>query len=174
MNWAGKRNRIMIIGQPGSGKSTLARHLGSKLDLPVVHIDLIHWQSGWIERKGHEKDKLCADVHARSQWIFEGGRSNTWPERLHRADTIIWLDFPLLIRSFRILKRRFEYRGTNRPDLPDGCPENINWEFASFVWRTRYRSRANMVRLYDNVPASKDKFRLCNRIEVEQFLNNIA
>lgn len=174
MQWAGKRNRIMIIGQPGSGKSTLARHLGSKLNLPVVHIDLIHWQSGWIERNGHEKDRLCSDVHARCQWIFEGGHSNTWPERLDRADTLIWLDFPLWIRSYRIVKRRFEYHGTNRPDLPDGCPENINWEFVSFVWHTRHRARARMANLYDNVPANKDKFRLCHRKEVEPFLRDIA
>ncbi len=84
----------MIIGQPGSGKSTLARRLGQALNLPVVHIDHIHWKSGWIDRQGPEKDRLCSEVHAREQWIFEGGRSNTWGERLERADTLVWLDVP--------------------------------------------------------------------------------
>lgn len=42
--------RIMIIGQPGSGKSTLAKLLGEITGLPVVHIDTIHWQTGWVER----------------------------------------------------------------------------------------------------------------------------
>lgn len=171
---SGNIKRVMIIGQPGSGKSTLARLLGSKLALPVVHIDLIHWQSGWIERSGPEKDKLCAEVHARDEWIFEGGRSNTWPERLDRADTLIFLDFPLRIRSYRILKRRFEYHGMSRPDLPEGCPENINREFVSFVWRTRKSARARMIELFDLVPADKQKYRLHNRSEVESFLENIA
>ena len=89
--------RIMIIGQPGSGKSTFARELGAITHLPVFHIDHIHWQSGWVERPGPEKDRLCADVHAQDKWIFEGGHSTTWPERLDRADTLIWLDLPLLL-----------------------------------------------------------------------------
>ena len=93
----------MIIGQPGSGKSTLARRLGKILDLPVVHIDLIHWQSGWIERAKSEKDRLCSEVHTRDKWIFEGGHSNTWAERLGRADTLIFLDIPLAVRAWRVL-----------------------------------------------------------------------
>jgi len=163
----------MIIGQPGSGKSALARRLGAKLYLPVVHIDCIHWQSGWIERSAQEKGKLCSDVHARSQWIFEGNHSNTWPERLERANTLIWLDFPLLLRSFRILKRRVEYHGVARPDLPDGYPENINWEFVSFVWQTRSRGRAKMIEFYDAAPASKDKYRLLNRVDVDNVVKKL-
>ena len=65
--------RVMIIGQPGSGKSTLARQLGQRTSLPVVHIDLIHWKPGWIERCGEEKAALCCEVHRRDSWIFEGG-----------------------------------------------------------------------------------------------------
>ena len=78
----------MIVGQPGSGKSTLAKEFGSLLALPVVHIDHIHWQAGWIERSGPEKDRLCSEVHAQNSWIFEGDRSSTWLERLKRADTL--------------------------------------------------------------------------------------
>jgi dephospho-CoA kinase len=36
----------MIVGQPGAGKSTLARALGVATGLPVVHMDMIHWQPG--------------------------------------------------------------------------------------------------------------------------------
>jgi len=91
----------MIVGQPGSGKSTLARAIGDRLNLPVVHVDLIHWQPGWVERTGSEKDRLCSEAHAKHSWILEGGRSATWPERLGRADTVIWLDFPLTVRVSR-------------------------------------------------------------------------
>lgn len=171
MNVVVKKKRVMIIGQPGSGKSTLARQLGKILGLPVVHIDCIHWQSGWVERTGPEKDKLCAEVHANDEWIFEGGRSSTWSERLSRADTLIFLDFPLPVRSFRILKRRFEYHGVTRPDLPDGCPEKIDWEFVSFVWRTRKVGRARMISFYES--ASKDKYRLKSSSEVDSFLTHM-
>lgn len=169
----GNRKRVMIIGQPGSGKSTLARRLGAKLELPVVHIDLIHWQSGWIERTGPEKDKLCAEVHATNEWIFEGGRSSTWSERLNRAGTLIFLDFPISVRSFRILKRRIEFHGLTRPDLPDNCPENLNWAFIQFVWKTRKVARDQMIQCYQSAPQDKEKYRLHSRSEVEGFLETI-
>lgn len=69
--------RVMIVGQPGSGKSTLARKLGQCTRLPVVHIDTIHWQPGWVERTWDEKTRLCLEVEARDNWIFEGGHSAT-------------------------------------------------------------------------------------------------
>ena len=84
--------RVMIVGQPGSGKSTLARKLGQRTGLPVVHIDTIHWQPGWIERNRDEKTRLCLEVEARECWIFEGGHSATWENRMARADLLIWID----------------------------------------------------------------------------------
>lgn len=70
---AASMRRVMIIGQPGAGKSTLARQIGALTGLPVVHIDHIHWTSGWVERPREEKTRLCGEVHARKSWIFEGG-----------------------------------------------------------------------------------------------------
>ena len=144
--------RIMIIGQAGAGKSTFARHLGEKTALPVIHIDLIHWKSNWIERTGAEKDILCAQVHARETWIFEGGRSANWDERLHRADTLIWLDFPLWLRCWRVLKRTIRYYGRTRPDLPPGCPERFSPAFYKWIWDTRHSLQALMERTFDTDP----------------------
>jgi len=170
MSSGSAKKRVMIIGQPGSGKSTLARKLGECLKLPVVHIDRIHWQSGWVEREGSEKDRLCCEVHSGDKWIFEGGRSNTWPERLDRADTLIFLDFPLTVRAWRVLKRRVEYHGITRPDLPEGCPENINWDFVLFIWRTRKVGRFRMIRFFESAPGDKDLYWLRNQSEVDRFM----
>ncbi|MCR9137989.1 MAG: AAA family ATPase [Alphaproteobacteria bacterium] len=165
--------RVMIIGQPGSGKSTLARTLGGITHLPVVHIDHIHWKPGWVERPGPEKDALCAEVHARETWIFEGGRSVTWPERLARADSVIWLDLPLAKRLWRVLWRTVRYWGRTRPDLPEGCPEKLSWTFLRWIWDTRHTSRDAMQALYRSVPADKSKFHLRGNRDVEQFLSGL-
>ncbi len=118
--------RVMVVGQPGSGKSTFARMLGAATGLPVVHIDHIHWMDGWVEREAAEKDRLTREVHARDAWIFEGGHSRTWPERLARADTLVWIDVGLALRTWRVLRRVATGYGRARPDMPAGCPERID------------------------------------------------
>lgn len=56
--------RIMILGQPGAGKSWLARELGARTGLPVIHMDCIHWQPGWVERPLAEKLQLARAAEA--------------------------------------------------------------------------------------------------------------
>ena len=165
--------RIMIVGQPGSGKSTLARDLGRKTGLPVIHIDHIHWQPGWVERPRDDKTRLCHEVEMRAAWIFEGGHSATWANRLSRAEMLIWLDLPLPLRLWRVVKRTVVWHGRNRPDLPEGCPEGFHREtlpFWRFIWRTRVTARANIQRLWDSAPEGKVKVRLTSPAQVRGFV----
>ncbi|WP_299647951.1 AAA family ATPase [uncultured Tateyamaria sp.] len=166
--------RVMIIGQPGSGKSTLARRLGDKTFLPVIHIDHIHWKSGWVERDRADKTRMTLEASNRPAWIFEGGHSKTWPERLARADTLIWLDLPLGLRARRVLWRTLRSYGKTRPDLPDGCPEQISLEFWSWIWRTRHSARVNMRALYDGAPADKTKYHFTSKAQVNAFLSDLG
>ena len=165
--------RIMIVGQPGSGKSTLARHLGDLTGLPVVHIDRIHWQAGWVERSRAEKTRLCNEVEARESWIFEGGHSATWANRLARAEMLIWLDLPLGLRLWRVLRRSAVYHGRSRPDLPEGCPERIGPEtlpFLRWIWDTRHSARDAMARLQARAVIEMPVIRLRSPAEVRRFL----
>lgn len=162
--------RVMIIGQPGSGKSTLARAVGEIAHLPVVHMDHIHWKSGWVERDRDEKTRMCQEVQRRPEWVFEGGHSATWAERLERADTLIWLDMPLGLRLWRVTRRTAMMWGRTRPDLPDGCPEQFNAAFFGFIWRTRTTGRANCARLFDRVPQEKAAHHLRRPRDVSAYL----
>ncbi|WP_243698680.1 AAA family ATPase [Paracoccus alkanivorans] len=162
--------RVMILGQPGAGKSTLALAMGEITGLPVVHIDHIHWESGWKERSRSEKTRLCAEVHARDRWIFEGGHSVTWPERLDRCDSLIWLDIPFTLRIRRVMLRSFRYWGRTRPDLPTGCPEQFSWEFYRWIWNTRKSGRSNIEAFVDTAPGTKAIYILRTLAETDVFL----
>ncbi|WP_296615612.1 topology modulation protein [Sphingomonas sp.] len=167
--------RIMIIGQPGSGKSRLARTLGRITDLPVIHIDTIHWRPGWIERAAAEKTRLCLDVEMGDRWIFEGGHSATWENRISRADMLIWLDRGTLIRICRVIWRAALHIGRTRPDLPQGCPERWSMlpDFLRYIWRSRLSARERMANLVGRAPASCRVVVLRSNRQVARFVAEI-
>ncbi|WP_299686173.1 AAA family ATPase [uncultured Tateyamaria sp.] len=165
--------RVMIIGQPGSGKSTLARKLGALTFLPVIHMDHIHWTSGWVERTTAEKTRMSLEVIKAASWIFEGGHSATYAQRLDRADTLIWLDMPLGLRVRRVLWRSLRYFGRTRPDLPEGCPEQLSPEFLAFIWRTRHRARARMRAVFDAAGPDKVTYHFTAPAQVQTFLADL-
>lgn len=165
--------RVMIVGGPGSGKSMLARLLGERTGLPVYHMDKIHFRAGWVERTRAEKDLLTHEVHMKDTWIFEGGHSSTYEERVSRADTFVWLDVAVGLRIFRVLKRSVQYYGQSRPDLAEGCPERFNLEtieFLRFILRTRRSARSKLQKIYENPPDHLRVVRLRTKAEFAAFL----
>ncbi|MEL7213349.1 MAG: DNA topology modulation protein FlaR [Pseudomonadota bacterium] len=169
--------RVMIVGQPGSGKSTLARLLGARTGLPIYHMDHIHWKPGWVERPHDEKTAMTREIHRKPRWIFEGGHSATYTDRLAHADTLIWIDIGLSLRVWRVLRRSLIHRGRNRPDLPEGCPEQFNAEtldFLAFIWMSRHIARAKIQALFEAPPAHVTLYRLTSRKEVNAFLAQVS
>jgi len=167
-------DRIMIVGQPGSGKSTLAQALGKIAGLPVVHVDKIHWQSGWVERTKAEKTRLCREAEQQSHWIFEGGHSATWLSRVARADMLIVLDRPVALRLWRVVRRAVTGLGRTRPDMADGCPERLSSlpEFIRYIWTTRNSARDKMHSLAAAAPPGCKVVYLRSDEDVEIFLTN--
>ena len=123
--------RVLIIGPCGSGKSTLARELAPRLGLPLVHMDQLGWQEGWVETERAELVARLADAVAQEKWLIEGNYGGTMVQRLERADTVIYLDFPIRLCLWRLLRRIATHRGRSRPDMPEGCPERFD---AAFFW----------------------------------------
>ncbi|MHC8400640.1 P-loop NTPase family protein [Pseudomonas sp. MDT1-17] len=128
--------RIVILGNAGSGKSTLARALGKRLGLPVVHLDTLFWEPGWVEPDAEQFRARVSEAIAADAWICEGNYARrTFDLRLPRADLIIWLDTPRLTCFTRVIMRSVMNRP--RSDLPTGCTEKLDrafLTFLNFVW----------------------------------------
>lgn len=143
--------RIVILGNAGSGKSTLARALGTRLNVPVVHLDTLFWEPGWVEPDAEQFRARVREAIAPAAWVCEGNYARrTFDLRLPRADLIIWLDTPRLSCFTRVIMRSVMNRP--RPDLAAGCTEKLDrafLTFLNFVWTfdRGYRPGIEAVRL---------------------------
>ena len=76
------RRRILVIGPSGAGKSTLARRLGAITGLPVIHLDRVYWNAGWVPTPDEEFRSRLAALLREPEWIIDGAYVTTQEERL--------------------------------------------------------------------------------------------
>ncbi|WP_430787510.1 topology modulation protein [Virgibacillus flavescens] len=137
-------DRIMVMGvSAGVGKSTFARELGKKLGISVCHLDTLFWKPGWVQASLEEFAAGQQEIVKKDKWIMEGNYSNTTEIRAEMADTIIYLELPLRVCLYRVLKRWITNLGTNRPDMGDGCTEKMDFAFIKFIITTYYPRKKN-------------------------------
>jgi adenylate kinase family enzyme len=127
--------RILVIGPCGAGKSTLATALSERLDLPVFHMDQLNWRPGWVESSEDAIRASLATIIAADCWVIDGNYGGTLSERLERADFVVYLDFPISLCVFRLMRRIWTYRGRTRPDMTEGCPERFDIGFLFYLLR---------------------------------------
>jgi adenylate kinase family enzyme len=165
--------RVLVIGSGGAGKSTFARRLGQRLGLPVIHLDRIYWRPGWVETPKDEWKRTVEELCAGDAWVMDGNYSGTLEIRLAACDTVILLDLPRTLCLWRVFKRALIYRGTSRPDVAEGCHENLNMEFFLWVWNYPKRSRPKVLSRLAVQSDSKQIYTLRSSAEVEKFLAGI-
>ena len=126
--------RVAIVGCAGSGKSTLARAMGERLDLPVLHLDILYWRAGWRAIDDREMGEAVDRVAETDRWITDGLQVASSVLRFQRADTIIWLDLPIPTCLRRAVWRVIRDHGRTRADLADGCLEKFDLTFYRWIW----------------------------------------
>ena len=131
--------KIAVIGYSGSGKSTLARKLGEIYDLPVLHLDKVHWMPGWKGRSFEDKNEIIRDfldAHTNDGWVMDGNYERFFfDRRMEEADRIVFFNFSRLNCLWRVFRRYRKYRGQTREDMGEGCPEKLDWEFVRWILR---------------------------------------
>ena len=141
--------KIVIIGTCGSGKTTLGSQLAKKLNIPFTDLDELYWLPNWTIRPPEECGALIEEAVAPSEWIICGNQSKyrhlIWP----KADTIIWLDLPLHILFWRLLKRGIQQMASGQT-ICNGNKQNtyrllwiLQWVFRRY-WLNKKRYAALM------------------------------
>lgn len=169
-------NRVMVIGvSAGVGKSTFARALGKLTKIGVTHLDRLYWKSGWVEASAEEFSSAQREIVKRDQWIIEGNYTSTIDIREPHADTVIYLELPLRVCLYRVVKRRIQYHGKTREDLTEGCPEKIDWAFIKFILTTYGRRKRKMLeRMQRYANEGKTVHHLKSSAQIQGFLSTFS
>lgn len=134
--------KIIVTGVNGVGKSRFARQLAmARPDIPIVSFDAIKLRTGWQQRPRAEIDAALASLLAQEHWILEGGPS-LLPQAVGKADALVWLDPPELVRAWRLAARPWKHLGKTRPELPPG---NTDWPWEQYKFA--FRSLRNGTKL---------------------------
>ena len=187
--WSEHRpQRIMVVGSSGSGKSTLGQFLGTLFPFPVIDLDNLHWLPNWQPSELEEFRQRVREAVAPNEWILAGNYGGKAQDLiLPRADVIIWLNFPLLLVFWRIIKRCL-YRIFTQETVCNGNRESIVTTFFSkdslLLWvlkmhtpqRQRYRnyledsSKPPMLILLSPIEISRfqnDLKKMCHQLEAD-------
>ncbi|HYI16310.1 MAG TPA: shikimate kinase [Thermomicrobiales bacterium] len=177
--------RVIVIGASNAGKSTLAERLATRLNVPFVDLDALHWESGWVEAElpvFHERIRAAVEPDA---WVMAGNyfqkqQDISWP----RADTIVFLDLSLPIILKRCIRRSWRRWRSHEPLYGGENRENF-FEHLMF-WDTDKSLIAHIIKTHPSRRRNFDRMsrdprwahltfvRLCSVDEVEAWLARVG
>jgi adenylate kinase family enzyme len=163
--------RVAVFGNAGAGKSTLAKRLADVTRLPWYPLDLIQFTAQGAVPHG-DYLKAHAELLRREAWIIDGyGCTPSAWERFAAADTLVYIDLPVLTHYWWVTKRLFQGLFVNPAGWPDNSPiwaSTISgYKVVGLCHRhltPRYR------RLVAEMAATKRVHHLKSRAEIAAFL----
>ena len=166
--------RVLVIGSGGSGKSRLAVRLAERTGLPLIHLDALYWKPGWAESPKAEWAEKVAQLTSGAQWIMDGNYGGTLDQRLAACDTAIFLDLPRTLCLWRVVTRRVRFHGRARPDMVEGCPERLTWQFIGWIWRYPFERRPRILERLSSLRSDQRAIVLRSKSDVDAFLESVS
>lgn len=120
--------RIHVVGTSGSGKTTLARRLAGRLGIPHVELDALYWGPNWTPAPLELFRERAAQALAGEAWTTDGNYSRVRDIVWRRADTVVWLNYPLPLVLWRVIWRTLR-RSLTREELWSGNRETLRQSF---------------------------------------------
>lgn len=176
--------KVAVFGNAGGGKSKVSMRLAEVTGLPLYILDIIQFRDGKYrpDEKGGGKlsDEdywlIHSDILTREEWIIDGyGTLSSTCERIAEADTLIYIDLPVITHYWGITKRFAKGLFRN----PRGSPENSPiWESTLDGYRLIWRCHRLLTPTYRQRVAdqasSKDVHHLTSRAAITAFLQDAA
>ena len=137
--------RINVVGTSGSGKTTFARQLSQHLGIPHIELDAIQWGPDWTPAPIEVLRERVAQELTGDRWTIDDNCSKVRDIVWSRADSVVWLDYPLPVVMARVTWRTIR-RVATREELWGGNREYLRTSFLScesiILWSlTTYRRR---------------------------------
>ena len=135
--------RIAVVGTSGAGKTTFAAALAAQLGCPCVELDALHWEAGWRMAELDVFRARVAAATAGERWVCDGSYSKVREVVWARADTLVWLDYPLPLVLARLV-RRTASRWWRAEELWNGNRESLREHFSReslVIWAVKQHRR---------------------------------
>ena len=162
MNKMPPMSKIAVFGNTGGGKSKLSNRLDEMVDLHWVQLDSMQNRHDG-SKVSHTEFKAAHDALLKQdQWIVDGfGSPDTVWARLAVADTLVYLDMPVLQHYWWVTKRLLQ--GAWVP--PAGWPEHSSlWQDTmnsySTVWLCHTKLTPKYRDYVETAKAAKQVFHL--------------
>jgi adenylate kinase family enzyme len=167
-------HRVLVIGSGGAGKSTFAARLAQHTGLPLIHLDALYWQPGWRETPKQEWMATVERLISGERWVMDGNYGGTLEQRLAACDTVVFLDVPRIVCLWRAIKRRLRFHRRSRPDMRQGCPERLTWDFVRWIWKYPVERRPKILQRLSVLEASRRIIVLRSTTEVDAFFRALS
>lgn len=122
----------------------MAHRLAQRLGCPHVELDAIHWGADWTPAPLETFRSRMVQALSGATWTVDGNYSKVRDIVLCRADTLVWLDYPLPLILWRLIRRTLG-RLVTREELWSGNREEWRSQVGRdslLLWALRtYRRR---------------------------------
>ena len=169
-------NKIAVFGNAAGGKSTLSKRLADMTGLPWVPLDSLQYLPGGDE-VSHAEFKTTHDALLKQdQWIVDGfGSMDTLWNRLAVADTLVYLDMPVLQHYWWVTKRFLQGAWVTPAGWPENSPLLRSTLNSYATVRLCHAKLTPRYREYvETAKVTKQVFHLRSRQDIAQFYQTIA